>query len=324
MDDLLKNPTEPGASETRLKDAIRTRELVEELDEAHAKRSQVNAIVQGAADGNPPFKRSELKKHGQAYRANFSTGEMEAFREQAVSAFFDAYSSVPTLATVTVGVDSPFAGEWVGTITSNLQWLLEQDEARVGNMEVVFDEMVMFSCGMLVFEDEYDWRPHLRNHCTLRLPKRSPSNVKNWNLCAFRLQWTVDDLFDKIADEEHAQTLGWDVAACKAAILRAGSDRIGRRLASDDWELLQREIRANDITFGEICPPIDVAQVFVKEQRKSESEEPAITEVWVDMEDVEDRYLYKRTRKYKCFSEVVVPFYLGRGNGEHHSIREWG
>lgn len=316
-DSGLKLPTDPGAQVSRITSASKLRQCVQAMVDANQKRNGRNALLEGLVDGNPPYDASKLAAAGQKGRANFNTGEAEAFLEAAISAYYDVESEVDSLAVVRCDVDDQRAFEWGRIVSEEFDRLLKSDSSWDYHTQLRIREMVMFGCGPMVFLDEWTWKPTARANKTVYVPKKTPSDVNQWDRVAFVYDYTVDELYRYVQNEDAATRAGWDVAAVKEVIKTAAQES-GATYGSGDWQALQEEIRANDFAVGEQVKVVKVAQVLFRELNGK------ITEAWLAMSDDKDRFLFKRVGRYDRWTQVVVPFYYSRGTGRHHEVRGLG
>jgi hypothetical protein len=126
----------------------------------------------------------------------------------------------------------------------------------------------------------------------------------------------VDDLFEKIQDEEAARAAGWNVDYVRQRI-RAAMPEPYRSGVQYDWEFFQRQLRSNDITFSARSEVVLMCHIFYKEF------DGQISHVIIDERDSED-FMYKKLRRFSRWEQVIHPMYYDRGDGEHHGVKGLG
>jgi hypothetical protein len=126
----------------------------------------------------------------------------------------------------------------------------------------------------------------------------------------------VDDLFEKIQDEEAARAAGWNVDYVRQRI-RAAMPEPYRSGVQYDWEFFQRQLRSNDITFSARSEVVLMCHIFYKEF------DGQISHVIIDERDSED-FMYKKLRRFGRWEQVIHPMYYDRGDGEHHGVKGLG
>jgi hypothetical protein len=126
----------------------------------------------------------------------------------------------------------------------------------------------------------------------------------------------VDDLFEKIQDEEAARASGWNVDYVRQRI-RAAMPEPYRSGVQYDWEFFQRQLRSNDITFSARSEVVLMCHIFYKEF------DGQISHVIIDERDSQD-FMYKKLRRFSRWEQVIHPMYYDRGDGEHHGVKGLG
>jgi hypothetical protein len=183
-------------------------------------------------------------------------------------------------------------------------------------MQLSQREMVLIGDGPLIFEDSTDWRCKAIMATDLLVPDGTKSNVSDWKVAAVRTRMGVDDLFEKIQDEEAARAAGWNVDYVRQRI-RAAMPEPYRSGVQYDWEFFQRQLRSNDITFSARSEVVLMCHIFYKEF------DGQISHVIIDERDSED-FMYKKLRRFSRWEQVIHPMYYDRGDGEHHGVKGLG
>jgi hypothetical protein len=150
----------------------------------------------------------------------------------------------------------------------------------------------------------------------LLVPDGTKSNVSDWKVACVRTRMGVDDLFEKIQDEEAAKASGWDVDYVRQRI-RAAMPEPYRSGVQYDWEFFQKQLRSNDITFSARSEVVLMCHVFYKEF------DGQISHVIIDERDSES-FMYRKLRRFSRWEQVIHPMYYDRGDGEHHGVKGLG
>lgn len=308
----------PGS---RLSSAANGRSLFLQDCHNYLKRSRRNALVTGLIDGNAPLSQSELTKSGQRWRSNFNTGEPQAFLEIALTAFYDLATEVDTLATVKVDFPSPEAMDWSEKIQKNFDWLQKQNKRIDYGRQYSQHEMVVYGCGPMLWDDELNWQAKPLRHQFLRLPQGCKAEVEEWSRCSIEYEYTVGELYRFICNEEAATSIGWNVEAVKTSIKNAGN--IAGVNEWNQWETWQRMLRDNEQYWSDRVPRIRIARLLVKEFADEDGEEK-ISDAWLDVNSTDDKWLFRKDKRFDCMSQVINPFFYDRGNGDAHSIKGLG
>lgn len=307
---------------SRLTSAANGRALFLQDVRNYAKRSQRNALVAGIIDGNPPLSQAALMKAGQGARANFNTGEGQAFMETAVSPFYDLSTEVETFATVRIMSEDPETVEKSHCVQDYFQELLTKNEDHDYNLQLSLHEMVAYGMGPMVWDDDLNWQSQARLFSLIRVPPRTKASVNQWDHFSLEYYFTVGEMYQFIADPEAATAMGWDVEAVKEAIMNAGSG-MSYLQGWNQWEQVQRMLRDNEYYYSVQVPTVRVARILVKEFADKDGNCP-VTEGWVAVEGTSDKWLFRKDRRYERMSQVIAPHFYDRGNGDVNSIKGLG
>lgn len=315
----LETINEDGkAPETRLADAASAREIFQKLIMADQLRNATRSKLRGLVDGNPPYSPAELRRNNQAFRTNVNFRESEAFLSLAMAAFYDVFAEVPTYANIRTGYgnDMDKREDWSKIITEEFDRLQKLDKDFDYIMQLSQREMVLVGDGPLIFEDATDWRCKAIMANDLLVPDGTKSNVSDWKVALVRTRMGVDDLFEKIQDEESAKATGWNVDYVRQRI-RAAMPEPYRSGSQYDWEFFQRQLRSNDITFSARSEVVLMCHVFYKEF------DGKISHAIIDERDSEG-FMYRKLRRFSRWEQVIHPMYYDRGDGEHHGVKGLG
>ena len=306
------------APETRLADAASAREIFQKLIMADQLRNATRSKLRGLVDGNPPYNPAELRRNNQAFRTNVNFRESEAFLSLAMAAFYDVFAEVPTYANIRTGYgnDMDKREDWSKIITEEFDRLQKLDKDFDYIMQLSQREMVLVGDGPLIFEDATDWRCKAIMANDLLVPDGTKSNVSDWKVALVRTRMGVDDLFEKIQDEESAKATGWNVDYVRQRI-RAAMPEPYRSGVQYDWEFFQRQLRSNDITFSARSEVVLMCHVFYKEF------DGKISHAIIDDRDSEG-FMYRKLRRFSRWEQVIHPMYYDRGDGEHHGVKGLG
>lgn len=316
---LNDNGTVP---KTRLSSAAQARELFEKVVRAHDRRHARNALAKGLIDGNPPYEQAKLDKNAQKYRANFNNGEAKAFVDTAVTAFYDLFSEVDTYAVVSLDTDSIDKPKLEDGATAEFDWLLKQDDRFDYTNQLSIHEQVVYGWGPLSWEDDLDWRPKALHHNDVYLPDKAASNVADFDRVFFKADFSIPELYRYIANPNAAQA-GWNIEAVKRALMHAVRSGYNQFHSGSNWVEYQRFIAANDTSLSD--SPLVVRCFRVLFQEFSENGDAGeISEGWVWRDEVEDQFLYKKTRAYKDWRQVLYMGFYDRGDGYAHSVKGLG
>lgn len=315
LEDLNPNGTPPV---TRMTDPQKGSDLLTQFLRADETRNATRAKLRGLVDGNPPYSPAKLKAAGRANDTNVNFRGAEMFVAMAAGAFYDVFSEAPTYATVrtSYGTDPNKRQEWSNIITEEFDRLQKRDRTFDYMMQLSQREMVLMGCGPIMFQDDVSWKS-CKAITELYVPDKTEADTANWEVALVRSQFTVSQLWTKIRDFEAAKAIGWDVEACKRAIIEAQPESTSDWTKQYDWEKVQQELRSNDITFSARCKVVMVSHIFYQEF------DGKISHRILNERD-NSAWLFTKLRRFTSWDRVIHPFYYDRGDGEHHGVKGLG
>lgn len=311
---------------SRLTDPEAVREIVNILIKANEGRSETDAAVFGCISGNAPWNQRELRANGMAWRANFASRIGEASFNLALSQFNDVILESPNMAVCLTeyGRDEQEREDFSGIITEEFQRLNDEDDTLVYNLFLSQHEMVLYRCGPVMFEDDYDYRFRAIPQRYVLVPDESRSNAPNWKLSVIRCFYTSDELYGFVRNPDLATAAGWNVAAVRNALMKIVPYSVWPRNRRYDWEWYEQRLNNNDLYWGATLESIPVAHVLYREFPRPGMTEGKVSRCAV-LEDYEQKeFLFRRVDAYDKWQRVIHPFYYDRGDGTHHSVKGYG
>ena len=329
------DPKTGAAPKRRITEATQVREMFVRARRDNDKRSKRNALVGGLVDGNPPYSEATLTSAGQNYRSNFNNGEAESFLNISTGAFYDLFSETEQYAVVSFPQEiasDPMSKDWSDRIQEEFDQLLRTFEDEFDfNIQLSQSNMVLYGWGPMIWDDAYDHRPKAVAFRNVYLPRRAPAQVKEWPWLMIYCDVGIDDLYKRISDPETATAAGWDIEACKKAIIASGSTAMSQVYPNSDWsrwEVWQEQLRNNELAVSDASPPVYCIRLFYKEF-SVDGRPPKISEVWAPFfpnpaaaQDV--GFLFKSFDLYDNMEQACTAFFYDRGTGQAHSVRGLG
>lgn len=325
---LLQIDEDGRVPKSRLTTFEQARNIHQRLLHADLGRSKKRMMVQGLVDGNPPYKQSLLKAHGQDYRCNVNWRIAEAYLNNTVGAFYDVFQESPTYATVkTKEGNEEQRSQWSKIITEHFDYAQKADTTFDYNVVVSQHEMVAYAVGPLVFPDTYDWRPISVLCGQLKVPDRTKSSTEYWELAVVEVEYDTARLYEKIVDEKTAKALGWNVKLGRQAIMKASPD-YKKGGIYQTWEYWQQQLKQNSLAYGMCSNTVRAAHFFYREYPTAEDREGKIShKIIVSVTDNQEipGFLYEKEKKWDNWNQCIHPMYYDHGGGGfHHSVTGQG
>jgi len=312
--------------ETRISNALDAKQIFQNLWTADEGRARKRQLAKGLVDGNPPYRQGDLRAAGMDYKCNVNWRISESYLNAAVGAFYDLFGEAPTYATIRLKLGKYSQEQiqtWSRQVTTHFDWLCRYEPSFDYTTQVSQEQMCMFGVGPLVFTDKLVWLPESILAGQLKVPERTKSDTKYWELASVEMEYLCDQLWEKIKDEETARSMGWNVERAKQAIINASPETQKGGLYRN-WEWHQQQLRNGSINYSMSSKTISVAHLYFKEFAKQGESEGRISHIIVirdSADDKPDKFLFQSIGRYENWDECIHPMYYDRGGGGfHHSV----
>jgi hypothetical protein len=169
------------------------------------------------------------------------------------------------------------------------------------------------------FDTPEDWKFRVGGFSDILIPRQTAASESCIDVSVGRRSYLLHELYAFIKNPEAAAKIGWDVEEVKRVISKNATTK-GRNRSShlENFEILQQEMKNNDIYQGIQNPTVAVLHYWVKEMDGSVSH-------YMCAEDSPKEFLYKKVSRYENAEQAYVMFTYGVGsNGTYHSIRGLG
>jgi len=321
----------PTAPKERLKNAMVLRSIHHHLVDQDEASERNRAKVQNLKDFKPPLDEGILRKRGQGSRFNINFGETSSIINEAQSQYIDSFISPEHLIEIKLGRNlyEPSDGDrWQRIMSDEFTKMIRAWDGGLFEYLTLIDQFVTHGIGIGYFEDSTTWQWKGSGLREFKFPRRTQATPDSVEMCTCEAFLTPTELSEKIADEEAATALGWDVKAVKHALQSANDELYD----SDSPEEVQEQQKANDMEedgHNNVFSPIRVVHAWVKEHDGTVStyictKNPTMHEGQTN-KDISKRYLFKRQGEYRDLSEAlhIFPFYTGN-KGNIYTIRGLG
>lgn len=319
--------------ESRVGNATDARKTVTSLIAAEKRvREARRAKINGMWNGNPPWP-GLLRAKGQADRANFTLREFEGFVAAAKTPYYALAFKADRFVQLTLDYGNADPGqlaEWAGQIGTRYQYALEDWDGLDMHMQMSQVQMVVHGSGPMVWEDEHDWRSSSRVAGQLLLPDDASVDIDEWeDGPACPRSYLPSVLWRKIKNEAAATARGWNVPACKRAIMKAASEGISTGWGLN-FERYEAEIRKGASGWDSKSKRIFVSDLFQKEFDGKIShfivlreEEGAIEGEKQDADEF--GFLFRKIGRFESHAQITCPFVFDCGpDKQWHSVKGAG
>ena len=249
---------------SRLSDSHHALTLVRQMIEGNKARLRKNVMIQGMADGNPPYNSEKLKAAGQAWRTNISTLEGKAHISSAAAPYYDLFDSVPCHVDVQLDFPNPALQPQASRIVSEaMDRTLRRWRGFTVNMWKVIYDFVTFGKGFVMWPDKMGWKfRHVSTHNFLFPDGSGVDFDTDQELIIIRQSLKIHELYRYIKDPAAAESVGWKVETTRQSIMNA---RPKTQTDYQDWELVQQTVRDHDLYSASRSSTVQVAHIYVRE-----------------------------------------------------------
>lgn len=309
------------APNERLGSPEAARTLYETLSEEDADGSYNRSLIQQQMDFGPPHDDKELENKGQSDRFNITTGEGPAIKNEAVAAYMDIYTTPKVLADIplTKDVDQTQADTWSSILAEEFTTMDRNDDASLPLHLQLCDTYVTHGVAVGYFDDKYTMRYSVAGLDHFKFPRSTGIISSEVEVATALGEYTVPTLYSKIEDN----TEGWNPEMVKKAIIQCVKASNNKKW--DNWELIQREIKANEIHVTSTCQPIQVIHTWVREFDGKISYYISARNAVADNNGCKEDFLFKSRGFFDSADQgfQIFPFSVGNG-GKLYTVRGLG
>lgn len=309
------------AVETRLKNVKCAISIFQTLAKADEKSSVNRARIDAMFDGSAPYNQTNLVASGQPLKTNLNFGEAQRLLDISLSSYVDLYSSLERLVEVqgTLGEQSEItpSEEIVADELTHLMRSWPEFHSAYLRLCTTF---IKHGVGIAYFDTPDDWKFRVGGFSDILIPRQTPSSESCIDIAVGRREYLLHELYAFVKNPEAAAKVGWDVDEVKRIISKNVSTkgRDGSSGGVDNYEVLQQEMKNNDLYQGIQNPTVSVLHFWVKEMDGSVSH-------YMAAENQPKDFMYKKVSRYESAEQAYVMFSYGVGsNGTYHSIRGLG
>lgn len=294
------------------------RRMVDDDKESAAARARVDAMF----GGEPPYSKHELVETGQGWRSNVDFGEARARLNYTTVSYLDLVNAVPTLVKIQMepgALDPKDATYFCDVIAEEFTSMYRAWPGAEFAFQNLVHGFVKHGISIGAFEDSIDWRWRATGFGEFKLPRMTPTDIEEIEVCGYQRRYQVHQLWSKIENQAVAEKLGWNYKTTRTAITKAAS---GGRTDYEEYERVGARLRSNDLSETAQASEVRVIHLFVKEFDGTISQVAFTAD---PLPDADDGFLYENRGEFKSITECFSIFTFGIGSdGTYHSVRGLG
>lgn len=318
----LPGPAEDGklVLRGRVKDANAVRGIHQTLEWADQQSSYNRTKVQAMVDGYPPLAPGDQRLTGNAGACNVNWLRGSQIIEEAKAPYPSLIQNTESLCTMPVKAsfgDENERANWQPIIEEEWAIMVRSWEEFFPYFLQIVHQRTTHGVGVTFWEDEIDFRFKVAGLDTFKFPRHTKPFSNAISLCSCRCEIQPHEIWAKIRDPETAKETGWQVEACRQALMKAAP----AVPAFTDWERWEEFWKNNDymLSYGGAQPVVNGIYMWVKEV------DGTVSHYLVDYQNPNTGFLFKKEGRFSSMQEQFVIFANGVGsNGTLHAVRGLG
>ena len=303
LDDDMKAPEERLGSPAALRTAYESLRLADELSAAN------RSIIQGQMNFKPPHDDRELENKGQGDRFNITTGEGPAIKNEAVSAYVDIYTTPKVLAEIPLlpEVDKAQGLTWSAIMGEEFTTMDRDDQGSYAAHLQLADTFVTHGVAIPYFDDPETMNVSVAGLDHFKFPRQTGIVSSKVSFVCALGYYDVTALYKKIGGK------GWNENVIKEACKKAG--KASTQYNWEDPELMERDIKANEIFVDSVCKQIEVIHGWVTEFETGKISYYITTKDGSCDRGAKEEFLFKSPGYYASSDQAFQIFAFSVGDG---------
>ena len=298
------------------------------------------ANIQGLYDGNPPYRKSELRRLGVSWMANVDWGEFRATINRNASSIWNMLAGTQNLIQCSTYLSDP---QDPGADYSNIiarefnkvvrdEWLSFHVNVRSRVLE-----MLKFGIGFCFWRDKIEWQSHFVRTGNVLIDPSTKASIGALSFVAIRDEMTLFDLMQYAEDEESAKENGWNVSYLRRKLadifVKGMSQDSQKKYGIVDWESLAQAVKNEDFEVeNSEFEPLRVVHMLA-ENVSALNEDGSIMESGevshqILIEDDENgkksKFIYESENAFDGMQSAIHLMMFNTGDGWLKSIRGLG
>lgn len=308
----------------RITSVMAARALFEKQKRFWLPSARRRSRLQGLVDGNPPYNPKDLEDRGLGYMTNVNTLEAGAIIEQKAGAFFELFFEVPTLIEValrsTVFTNNPGKAEWGQIIAEEFTRTVREWPEFLRHIVKARKESDVGGFGVLVWPDEYDWRPKSFSTGQFFTDSEAEPDVEQFQYFFLRDKMQAGDLYRAaVENPDRSRKQGWDPEEVKKVLLDVYVREAQRVMGAEkfqvsQWEAVQQMIRNNDYwTQTAEFEPVRIVHMLCKEVATGKVSRYIFTDRTIGEPPENEKFLFRSQEVFDRMSQVIwlLPYNFG-------------
>ena len=241
------------------------RTIYDRMRKSHGRRALTFARIQGMIDGNPPYSRKALKKHGMLAQSNVNWRDGEALFEGVALAYWSLFNDVQYIAQFVTDFGDPKQNPVIGEIVArNFDRVLREWDEFHDLMTDHQSDLIKFGFSAIVWPNPHDWQFQTVDVWRFLVPERTRNHVNYITMAAVERVMTVQELWDIAKDSKESDP--WNADEIANIISFTAHQKEKGQYSRQSFAMLQRRIRNQDLDIDTIAnEDISLVSLYIEE-----------------------------------------------------------
>lgn len=303
----------------RIADFTSAQSIAVRMDEDDFKSASDRRAIDALFDGEVPFDQQAREEMGLGHLANFNCLGAHAKEMNAQAAYVDLVDSPRTIVNFEVDSGDEETDNFVGDVLDyEFDYLHDRCTWFKPNVLRTSLQFIRHGVAVAYRDNEWDWRWKTTGWMNFRMERGTEVGEQNMKMSTFFRWFYVDELWEKIEDEEVAIKFGWNPTEVKMAIAQAdvtqsANDSSWHRA----WDRFQLAVKENSYYLRSSYGKVGVKSLIVREFDGRYS-------LYLFRANGGTDFLCKLESKFDDISHLLTIFTYGVGDGTYHTIRGMG
>lgn len=320
---LILSPQMTSSGEVKqraIRDGKMAKDVVQTIVQANRTRNVVNSRILAKYNAERPYDQTKLESEGLGWRSNFTTKPMAMMVEKVFPRFVEAVQGLRWI------TNSSLSDKWMGATekTTAFREEITKTVRTAPGWTVFLDDISlvnsMFGHSVVAWLDEYACMPTSFRQDESFVSDGTKQLSESAQVVVLKETLLPHELFEKIKDQEAAQTAGWNIKECIRQINNASPSQLRETLAAggntETW--YQNAFRELSVgaSYMAGASVITLYNILVREADGKVSH--------YRLAGTEMNEIFTREDRFDTMSSCVSFFAYQKGNGTLHGSKGVG
>jgi hypothetical protein len=239
--------------EKRIKTASQALAVYKRMKDSAQTSAISRSNIQGLYDGNPPYRKSELRRLGVSWMANVDWGEFRSTINRNVSSIWNMLAGTQSLIQCSTYQNDPQdpGADYSNIIAREFTKVVRDEWLNFHvNVKSRLLEMLKFGVGFCFWRDKIEWQSHFVRTGNVLFDPSTKASIDSLNFVAIRDEMSLFDLMSYVQDDEKAKESGWNASYTRKKLVDLFVKGMGQdsqeKYGIVNWESLAQAVKNED------------------------------------------------------------------------------